>query len=176
MSITMNCKKLILMLVFLPLLGWGQGLTIARDTVSVTFPNQVQVNFNKQIRSGKSYYQLSQQSTKTLLATTHYYLQREALLTANQQTFLKEQQVMDSTFTLMKQKFNTEQERSKNFQQSYEELKTISAKYDEQLRLCASDLEKLNAKVKRAQRIGIVKGVSIGLGLSGLVWLASSAF
>jgi hypothetical protein len=172
----MNSKKLILILVFLPLLGWGQGLTIARDTASITFPNQVQVNFSKQIRSGKSYYQLNQQSIKTLLATSHYYLQREALLTANQQTFLKEQQVLDSTYTLMKKKFNTEQERSKNFQQSYEELKTISAKYDEQLRLCANDLEKLNTKLKRSQRLGIIKGVSIGLGISGLVWLASSAF
>jgi hypothetical protein len=172
----MKRRNLILILAFLPLLGWGQGLTIARDTTAIIFPNQVQISLTKQLVNGKRHYQLSQQAIKTLLSTTHYYLQKEALLKTNQQTFLKEQQVMDSTYSVLKQKLNTEQERSKNFQQSYEELKTISVKYDEQLRLCASDLEKLNAKVKRAQRIGIVKGVSIGLGFSGLVWLASSAF
>ncbi len=113
---------------------------------------------------------------KTLVLTTNYYLQREALLSSNQAALLKNQQIADSTQSLLQQKFETEQERSKLFQKSYEELKNISTTYDEQLRLCAKDLEKMNAKLKRAQRIGIVKGVSFSLGFVGLVWLASSAF
>lgn len=172
----MKYKEFVLLLALSPLFGAAQGLHVVSDTTTITFPNQVQVSFNKQNRGGKLYYHLSQQSLKTLILTTNYYLQRETLLTANQSAFLKNQQVADSTHALLRQKFKTEQERSKLFQQSYEELKTISATYDEQLRLCANDLEKMNAKLKRSQRIGIVKGVSISLGFVGLVWLASSAF
>lgn len=172
----MKYKEFVLFFLLSPLFGKAQGLNVTSDTAAITFPNRVQVSFNKQNRSGKLYYQLNQQSLKTLILTTNYYLQREALLTINQTAFLKNQQVADSTHLLLQQKFKTEQERSKLFQQSYEELKTISATYDEQLRLCASDLEKMNTKLKRSQRIGIVKGVSISLGFIGLVWLASSAF
>jgi hypothetical protein len=172
----MKYKEVILVLALSPLLGSAQGLVVANDTTTLTFPNKVQISLNKQNRNNKTYYQISQQSLKTLALTTNYYLQREALLSTNQTAFLNNQQVADSTHILLQQKFETEQERSKLFQKSYEELKTISATYDEQLRLCAQDLEKMNTKLKRAQRIGIVKGVSISLGFVGLVWLASSAF
>lgn len=172
----MKCKELIVLLALSPILASAQDLLVANDTTALTFPNKVQINFTKQKRSNETYYQLSPQALKTLTLTTNYYLQREALLSTNQAAFLKNQQVTDSTHTLLQQKFETEQKRSKLFQKSYEELKTISATYDEQLRLCASDMEKMNAKLKRSQRIGIVKGVSISLGFVGLVWLASSAF
>lgn len=172
----MKYKELIVLFALSPLFGNAQGLVVSNDTTTLTFPNKVQISFNKQNRNNKVYYQLSQQALKTLTLTTNYYLQREALLSTNQTTLLKNQQITDSTQALLQRKLETEQEISKLFQKSYEELKTISATYDEQLRLCAKDLEKMNAKVKRAQRIGIVKGVSISLGFVGLVWLASSAF
>ncbi|GCC50082.1 hypothetical protein SanaruYs_02970 [Chryseotalea sanaruensis] len=172
----MKFKPFILLFTLSPLFSIAQGLAVSSDTAAITFPNKVEISINKQNKTGKTYYQLSQQSFKALILTTNYYVQREALLTTTQLTLLKNQQVADSTYTLLHQKFETEQERSKLFQQSYEELKTVSVTYDEQLRLCANDLEKMNGKLKRSQRIGIVKGVSISLGFVGLVWLASSAF
>lgn len=172
----MKFKPFIILFTLSPLFSIAQGLDVSSDTAAITFPNKVEISINKLNKTGRTYYQLSRQSFKALILTTNYYLQREALLTTTQLTLLKNQQVADSTYTLLQQKFKAEQERSKLFQQSYEELKTISATYDQQLRLCASDLEKMNTKLKRSHRIGIVKGASISLGFVGLVWLASSAF
>lgn len=172
----MKLKNLLAVLLLFPSLGYSQGLGIAVDSTSITFPNKVEIRLDRAVRNGKTNFQLNQQAIKTMVATTNYYLQRESLLAANQHRLMKSLELSDSVQNILEHKVEVEQERSKLFQKSYEDLKLVSASYDEQLRRCADDLAKLNASYKRAQRVGIVKGVGISVGVMTLIVLGTSVF
>lgn len=168
-------KFLIISLLIFPWTVYSQGLSVSADSSGVLFPNQVKISINKTNLNGRTYFQLDRKAFKALVLTTNQYLQQNSISVDNVELLTKNQSLLDSSFQLVEKKLVTEKERTILYQHAYEDLKQVSATYNQQLIRCTQDLTELKNEKGRSKTRSFITGFFVGGTMLSLILVVVSS-
>jgi hypothetical protein len=166
--------KLLFFLLLIPVCVNSQSLIIGSDSTSVLFPNQLKLSLAKNKIGATTYFQMDRKAFKAFILTTNFYLQSNSISLENVELLLKNQAIFDSTYAVMNEKFKIEHERTALYKTAFEDMKLVSASYDQQLLKCATDLSDLKKQKDKSKTIGFIKGLLWGTGVLGGIFALSS--
>lgn len=151
-----------------PVLAFPQKkITVSTDSSRLMLPNNIELSLGKTVVAGKTYFQMDRKAFKAFIVTMNYYVEQSSISLSSVDVLLKNQNLYDSTFSLMNKKLDMETQRSALYKSAYDDLLSVSSRYGEQLRQATTDLSDLKKEKDRSKTWSFVKGVLWGTAITG---------